>query len=231
MQAGVLAVTEETVLHDLDMRLRLLSSQHYLGPPSDFPEHMGEPWWGLIWPGGHILASHILRHPQRFRGRRVVDVGSGCGIASIAAAMIGAKQVVANDVCEYAAVAVALNSQLNGVTIHTHTGSIIGSRPADYFSRGDALIVGDLFYDSDVATPLLPWLQSCVAHGVEVTVGDPGRPGLHKALQALPKERRARVLSEMETVDLPASVSWDHYGCVQGTIYRVLPSRPGDAPV
>lgn len=41
---------------------------------------------------------YVLDNPNIVDGKTVVDVGSGCGACAIAAAMKGAKYVIANDV-------------------------------------------------------------------------------------------------------------------------------------
>jgi len=40
----------------------------------------------------------MLDNPEVVRGRRVLDVGSGCGVAALAAAYAGASVVCANDI-------------------------------------------------------------------------------------------------------------------------------------
>ena len=220
-RSEVLKYTTEVAIDDLaGMRLRLLSNS--------IPARFAEAWWALLWPGGHVLARHVLSHPQRFRGRRVVDLGSGGGVGAVAAALAGATRVVANDVCHRAAAAATLNAELNGVSVSTLTADIIGTDPADHFEPGDALVVGDLLYEAAVADPLLPWLQQLAGSGVDVTVGDPGR----WVLNTLPAERRAATLCELEVVELPtimpSEVSWAHYSFVRCSVWRVL---PGGGPV
>ena len=41
---------------------------------------------------------YLLDNPDVVRGKRVLDVGSGCGASSIAARMLGASHVLANDI-------------------------------------------------------------------------------------------------------------------------------------
>lgn len=49
------------------------------------------------WPSGTVLARLLLEQPHLVQGRCVVDLGAGCGLAGLAAAAIGAKQVVLTD--------------------------------------------------------------------------------------------------------------------------------------
>lgn len=56
------------------------------------------PFWGVYWPGGQALTRWILDYKECVRGKRVLDVGSGCGASAIAAVMVGATDAVANDI-------------------------------------------------------------------------------------------------------------------------------------
>jgi len=46
----------------------------------------------------NILHSYLLDNHSLVQGRRVLDVGSGCGASAIAAKMAGAINVIANDI-------------------------------------------------------------------------------------------------------------------------------------
>lgn len=50
-----------------------------------------------VWPAAIVLVRYLERHPHLVRGRRVVDLGSGTGITSVAAAVLGAASVVCTD--------------------------------------------------------------------------------------------------------------------------------------
>ena len=43
------------------------------------------PYWAFAWASGQALARCLLDEPARVRGRRVADLGTGSGIAAIAA--------------------------------------------------------------------------------------------------------------------------------------------------
>ena len=48
---------------------------------------------GDIWPAGRALATRLSAEPDLVRGRRVLELGTGLGIAGIAAADAGARHV------------------------------------------------------------------------------------------------------------------------------------------
>ena len=59
---------------------------------------MPPPYWAWPWAGGQALARFVLDHPEIVRGRSVADIGAGGGIVAIAAALAGARSVVAIDI-------------------------------------------------------------------------------------------------------------------------------------
>jgi predicted nicotinamide N-methyase len=74
-------------------------------------------YWVFCWASGQVLAAQLLRHPQYVRGKRVVDFGSGSGVVAIAAAMAGAREVIACDLDPDALAACGENAALNGVSL------------------------------------------------------------------------------------------------------------------
>lgn len=138
-------------------------------------EELGElglppPFWAFAWAGGQALARYVLDHPACVAGKRVLDVASGSGLVAIAAMKAGAGSACAADIDPFCAPAAATNAALNGVAIATSDAD-----PIDAPTDAEVILVGDLFYDRDIAKRLLAWLQSLHAEGRTVLVGDPGR--------------------------------------------------------
>lgn len=59
-----------------------------------------EPFWSIYWPGGQALTRFILDEGKALFSKKtkVLDMGCGCGAAAIAARLVGAGTVVANDI-------------------------------------------------------------------------------------------------------------------------------------
>ena len=129
------------------------------------------PYWPYHWGGGLALARHILNHPEIVAGRTVLDLGAGSGIVAIAAAKAGAKNVIAADIDPYAIAATDLNAAANGVAVSAFFGDLTaGSPPAV-----DVVLVGDLFYEADLAERVTAFLDRCLGAKIEVLIGDPWR--------------------------------------------------------
>ncbi|HEX4533328.1 MAG TPA: 50S ribosomal protein L11 methyltransferase, partial [Rhizomicrobium sp.] len=126
------------------------------------------PYWAFAWAGGQALARYILDNPDEVRGKRVLDFGSGSGLVSIAAAKAGAAHVVAADVDDYAAAAIALNARANDVTVDVVTDDVIGSD-----GGWQTILCGDMCYERPLAEKLLVWLRA--RGGTRILLGDPKR--------------------------------------------------------
>ena len=148
------------------------------------------PYWAYQWAGGLVLARHILDRPETVRGLRVLDLGAGSGLVGIAAAKAGARSVLAAEIDINGIAAIGLNAALNGVAVTTIGDDLTGGPPPEV----DIVLVGDLFYAPDLAEQVTPFLERCVAAGIAVLVGDPGRAHL--------PQTRLRMVAEYAVADV-----------------------------
>lgn len=120
------------------------------------------PYWCFCWASGLVLARWLAEQPEWVRGKRVLDFGSGSGVAAIAAAKAGALEVVACDLDPLALAACRANAELNDVQL---------SYSADFFAeadRFDLIIVADVLYDR----ANLPLLDQFLSRGQQALVAD-----------------------------------------------------------
>jgi predicted nicotinamide N-methyase len=130
------------------------------------------PFWAAAWPGGQALARHVLDTPSLVAGRSVLDLGSGSGLVAVAAALAGARSVVASEIDPFGHAAIAVNAGFNGVAPIAVLGDVLGEEPPDV----DVVLAGDVCYDRVMSQRVLPWLEAARARGADVYLGDPGRP-------------------------------------------------------
>jgi predicted nicotinamide N-methyase len=130
---------------------------------SDMQQVMDNPlYWVFCWASGQVLAEFLLQQPQRVAGRRVLDFGCGSGVVAIAAALAGAREVIACDIDPLALQATAVNGARNGVTL---------TLAPDYQAVAgdiDLVIVADVLYDRGN----FPWLQRFVERAPAVLIAD-----------------------------------------------------------
>jgi predicted nicotinamide N-methyase len=146
------------------------------------------PFWAAAWPGGQALARHVLDVPGTVAGRSVLDLGSGSGLVAVAAALAGAREVVASEIDPFGHTAIAVNAEVNGIARVAVLGDVLGEPPPAV----DVVLAGDVCYDRVMSERVLPWLEAARARGAEVYLGDPGRP-------YVPSER----LEAVATFDVP----------------------------
>lgn len=140
------------------------------------------PYWAFPWAGGLALARYVLDHPELVAARRVLDLGAGSGLVAIAAAKAGAREAIAAETDPYGVAAVGLNAAANGVAVAVIADDITTGPPPPV----DVVLVGDLFYDRDLALRVTAFLDRCRAAGIDVLIGDPRRAYLpHERLHLL----------------------------------------------
>jgi predicted nicotinamide N-methyase len=173
-------------------------------------EQLGElglppPFWAFAWAGGQALARYVLDHPETVLGRRVLDVASGSGLVAVAAMKAGAASAIAVDIDAFAAHAAQLNAELNGVNLETSDADPVG-QPV----QADVILVGDLFYDRDLAPRVLEWLIGLDREGKRVLVGDPGRT-------YLPRDK----LEQIAAYDIPVTRALEDSEVKRAAVWRL----------
>lgn len=129
------------------------------------------PFWAFAWPGGQALARHLLDHPQLVKGRRVLDFAGGCGLAAIACMKAGAMTAVSADIDPFCETAVAMNAELNGVTVAATSENLLGRQLGAF----EVVLAGDIYYERPMAEASMRWFRDLSRRGALVLVGDPGR--------------------------------------------------------
>jgi predicted nicotinamide N-methyase len=157
---------EQVVLQEsAAIQLSLLNADFPQGElsPQDVQRVMDNPlYWVFCWASGQVLADILLQRPQWVADKRVVDFGCGCGVVAIAAALAGAREVIACDIDPLALAATAHNASLNGVnlTLADDFDAIEGAL--------DMIIVADVLYDRDN----LHWLPRFAGRAAQVLIAD-----------------------------------------------------------
>ncbi|HEY3187052.1 MAG TPA: methyltransferase domain-containing protein [Solirubrobacteraceae bacterium] len=134
------------------------------------------PYWAELWPSGVALARAVAA--RALRGARVLELGCGLGLPSIAAALSGGR-VLATDWAQAAMGLLRENAERNGAALETAV--VRWETPEALLDRApfDLVLAADVLYERrNVAllADLLPRL------GGEVLLADPGRPPLEDFL-------------------------------------------------
>ncbi|MGA5304489.1 class I SAM-dependent methyltransferase [Nucisporomicrobium flavum] len=200
MQTALLPVplAPEISLHLAGDRVGLFDSAD-----GQFRSDVPPPFWAFVWAGGQALARYVLDHPELVRGRHVLDVASGSGVAAIAAARAGAARVEALDLDPAAAAATTRNAEANGVTVHARAADIGDAEPAE------VILAGDVFYTRSVADRMTAALRRAAAAGAVILVGDPGRGYFPERLFVRRAEYTVPVPASLEETEALATGVWE----------------------
>lgn len=141
----------------------------------DDPEEERLPFWTQLWPSGTALARAVTGRP--LAGRRVLELGCGLGLVSVAAALAGAD-VLAVDRSPEAVTFTAANAARNGATVATAVCAFDQPEPLLAEAPWDLVLAADVLYEQRNVPVLLWLLPRLVGPAGEVWLADPGRNGL-----------------------------------------------------
>jgi predicted nicotinamide N-methyase len=198
-------VPEELASHSIELpsgELRLLQPQEAAALPDTGPVEWAPvaPYWSVLWRSGVALAREL--DGVALRGLRVVELGCGLAVPSIAAARAGGA-VLATDACAEALMLVARNAHANGVRVETAT--VDWADPDELVRRApfDVVLAADVLYERASVAPLLSLLPRLAP---EAWLADPGRPAagafVAQAGRRWPVETRVRDVVRVHRLQL-----------------------------
>jgi predicted nicotinamide N-methyase len=131
------------------------------------------PYWAELWPSGIELAYEVSGHD--LGGRRVLELGCGLGLPSIAAALAGAR-VLATDRSPDSTAFAASNAARSGAVLETALCAWDAADAVVARAPWDLVLAADVLYGHRNAVELLALLPRLVDGAGEVWIADPGRP-------------------------------------------------------
>ena len=144
----------------------------------DFERDERLPYWADLWPSARVLADEVA--VMRLAGLRVLELGCGLGVVSLAAALAGAD-VLATDYYDDAL-------RFASVNVATATGRAIRTRMVDWtalpakLGRFDVVLASDVLYEHRYAAFVADAISHTLVRGGEAIVADPGRLALGEFL-------------------------------------------------
>jgi predicted nicotinamide N-methyase len=130
------------------------------------------PYWAELWSSGVALAHDVAR--RSLRGARVLELGCGLGLPSIAAALAGGR-VLATDWSPEAVQATAENARRNGAEVETAVVAWGASEPIVERAPWQYVLASDVLYEQRNVDMLLDLLPRLIDRRGEVLIADPGR--------------------------------------------------------
>ena len=140
------------------------------------------PYWAELWPSASALARAV--GVRALRGARVLELGCGLGLPSLAAAAAGGR-VLATDWAPDAMTLLGRNAARNGLTIEVQTVSWAAPEAIVARAPWDLVIASDVLYEPRNGEALLPLLPRLVDARGQIWLADPGRPAATRFLAAI----------------------------------------------
>jgi predicted nicotinamide N-methyase len=186
------ALTSSLVEEDVELgpglRLEILRppSAEELIDEAAFDEEEFLPYWAELWPSGLALARHVAG--RDLQGLRVLELGCGLGLPSLAAALRGGE-VLSTDWAEDAIELLRQNAERNGVFLRVARVRWSEPEPLLRPAPWDLVLGADLLYEARNAEQLAGLLPDL---GGEILLAEPGRPYAKEFLEQF----RAEVVGE-----------------------------------
>ncbi|MDX2308633.1 MAG: methyltransferase [Hyphomicrobium sp.] len=172
-------------------------------------EELGElnvppPFWAFAWAGGQALARYILDNRALAERQHVLDLGSGSGLAGIAAAKSGARSVLAADVDPFSIASIRLNAAVNAAEIATTSDDLLATDDGTW----NLVLIADLFYERALAERVMRFARASAERGAAVLVGDPRRSYFPRDAFVEVAEYKVPVTQELEDAELKRTSVW-----------------------
>ncbi len=135
---------------------------------SERTSRVGDPFGVIMWPGSILASRELMKQQQTVSNATVLVLGAGTGVEAQAAALLGAKKVIATDINP-----LSLQLLEYGATkIDTIGPSVVEAKYFDLFSSDplpecDILVAADTLYNSDLAKQVGHRLHEAIIRSFE----------------------------------------------------------------
>ena len=131
------------------------------------------PFWAYPWAAGCGLARVLLDQPELVRDKRVLDLGAGGGVTSIAAAFVAAREVVANDVDPWALAVARLAASRQQLSLQFLLKDL--TEDISSVDNFEVVLCSDMAYERRMTPRYQTLLMRARNRGATVIVADAGR--------------------------------------------------------
>jgi predicted nicotinamide N-methyase len=178
------AAAAEVTVSLPDGELRLLQPQESAELPDDDGVEWAPlvPYWSVLWRSGVALGRELSG--RRLDGLRIVELGCGMALPSLAASRRGAT-VLATDADQQALELLSANARRNGLDVATAQFDWARPETLPTGAPFDLVLAADVLYERASVAQLLALLPRLAPR---VLLADPGRPAADAFLaQAHPR--------------------------------------------
>lgn len=162
-----------------------------------------------------MLAKYLEKCPETVLGKKCIELGAGCGLAGISAAVLGAKKTVLTDFPENLSL-LERNIVANKLTDVASTAPLTwGNKLALEESDFDVVLATDLMYYDDAVQPLILTLQALSGNHTRIFMAyGRNRQAEETFMKAM--EKSNLFMRKLKNVELD-----DVYQCVDVDVYEL----------
>jgi len=167
----------------------------------DFDRNERLPYWADLWPSAIALARRVAM--MDLSGKRVMELGCGLGLPSIAALSRGAA-VLSTDHYRAALDFAVYNARANlGASLgrELETLHLDWRTPPDDLAPFDLVLAADVLYDKMNVAPLVDLVPKLLTHDGQLLLADPRRDYAGRFLEAM-EQRGFEKSAESVTVEI-----------------------------
>ena len=141
-------------------------------------ESLGWGYWDRIWPSEVALSEYLIERffPQELKGKNVLEIGCGVGLAGVVAAKLGATTTF-SDMVPVTLEGVKETCQLNQIT-RFDTCTLDWFAPSNLKNTYDMVIGSEVFFDDKNMPGISHVLQQALNSEGQGIFCDPNRLGL-----------------------------------------------------
>lgn len=162
-------------LFDLDEAIEQLCET--LG---DHPDPFAEdkcPYYGVLWPAAEGLVEFVLKNQEKFKNKKMIEIGCGLAYPSLVAKFLGAD-IVTTDF--HLGVVDFLNRNLRHNTMELEFKRLNWRDPVDSIGTFDIVIGSDVLYEARHPSDVAQGFKRLLNPSGEVWLSDPGRGYLQR---------------------------------------------------
>ncbi len=130
------------------------------------------PYWAELWPAAHAMAEYILKNPENFKNKKILELGCGIGLVGIAAAKTGADVIFSD--YESEALKFAKNNYFLNFKKQAKTLLLDWRKPSEN-KIFNTIIAADILYEDRFLAPVYKTLQKMLVTGGKVYIAEPDR--------------------------------------------------------
>lgn len=132
------------------------------------------PYWAELWPSALALTEYILNNGRIFKDKKVIELGCGMGLTTMALMKMQPKQLVATDYEQPALDSTLKNFNLNKMD-NLPRLELLDWRVPQIDEKFEVIIASDIAYEERFFRPLIDLFHLFLSRNGVIIIAEPNR--------------------------------------------------------